>query len=283
LVWFNRTGREIGTVGEADSYSDLRLSPNGRFAAIVRAEGQRSNGHIWVLEVDRPGMTRVTREPGYYGYLAWSPDSTRLAFASIRHGSADLYRVSAAGGDVTLLYHSDSIKAPEDWSRDGKLLLFNDSSTGLWVLPFEGEPEPDLFLQTGFQIGLARFSPDGAHVAYTSMESGKPAVFVLPVRRPGDRRLVSSNGGWIPRWRRDGREIYYASVDGQIWAAPVVPGPNFDVGVPALLFKFPQAPPSLSEYDVSADGERFLVLVPAGEARSTPLTLITNWSLQQPR
>ena len=190
-------------------------------------------------------------------------------------------------GSDEMLVTDPSPLQPEDWSGDGRWIAYvrntRQTARDLWLMPLEGERKPLPFSATRFEEWGARFSPDSRWIAFVSTETGAPEVYVAPAGEAGARRRISTGGGTSPRWRRDGRELFYASADGRsIIAVPVRPGPAFAAGVPERLFTF--AVPAArdrsrnSVYDVLPDGQRFIVSVPAGEATSSRITVVLNWT-----
>jgi len=231
---------------------------------------------IWVLDGARGAASRVTiglppdRSP------VWSPDGTRLVFASRRDGAADLYVTAASGGGhEETLFRSPESKRPTDWSADGRFLLYSTSSTktgsDVWVLPLAEERRHQPLVQTSFNESQGRFSPDGRWVAYVSDQSGRDEVYVRGFPQPDGRWQVSTDGGSHPRWGRDGRELFFVSA-GQLMAVPIQSGPTPDVGTPRVLFVMRES----GGYD-TAPGGRFLVKMPVRERDTTGLHVILNW------
>jgi Tol biopolymer transport system component len=189
-----------------------------------------------------------------------------------------------------LLLESDQYKSPADWSSDGRFLLFHsaDRQTGwdLWVLPVSGDKKPFPFMKTPFEERDGQFSPDGKWIAYRSNESGRFEIYVQPFPGPGKKIPISTNGGTQPRWNKNGKEIFYVSLDDKMMATPVKVSPDgqsLENGTPAILFpvRIPVGPLSTKQqYAVSSDGQRFLVNLAAGEGKASPITLIYNWKPQ---
>jgi len=188
-----------------------------------------------------------------------------------------------------LLLESDQLKSPNDWSSDGRFLLFrsNDPQTGfdLWVPPLSGDKRPFPFLKTSFAEREGQFSPDSKWVAYQSNESGQFEIYVQPFPGPGGKLQISSNGGAQPRWNRNGKEIFYVSLDSKMMAAPVrlsPDGQSLETGTPVALFPVriaggPLPGRNKQQYAVSSDGQRFLVNLAVDEGAASPITLIYNW------
>jgi Tol biopolymer transport system component len=244
--------------------------------------------NIWLVDLVRGGRTRFTfTQSSSDIYPAWSPDGTRLAFSSNRAGHYDLYQQAANGaGEAELLLKSDDEKNLTDWSLDGRFLLFDqpNGKTGrdLWVLPMirsgdsAGERKPIPFLHTDFDSRQAHFSPDSRWIAYRSNESGKNEIYVRPFPAPagGGGKWMVSQGGNQPRWRRDGKELFYLSPDGQLMASQVnASGSAFQASIPKPLFKAPQN----VEWEVSPDGTKFLFPVTGGDTTQSPFTVVLNW------
>ena len=184
---------------------------------------------------------------------------------------------------------SDQLKAPNDWSSDGRFLLFrsNDPQTGfdLWVLPLSGDKKPFPFLKTPFAEREGQFSPDGKWIAYQSDESGRFEIHVQPFPGPGGKFPISANGGAQPRWNKNGKEIFYVSLDSRMMATPVKLSPDgksLETGTPVALFPVriaggPLPGRNKQQYAVSSDGQRFLVNLAVDEGAASPITLILNW------
>jgi Tol biopolymer transport system component len=298
MTWMSRDGKRLEEAGQEDRYNDLRLSPDGRRVAIGRRDAANENNwDVWLFDFGRTVMTRVTFDPKEDNRALWSPDGRQIAFASDRSGVAQLYRKDAGGGGrEEQLTEGPNPKYPTDWSRDGRYLLYSElgQKTGedLWALPLEaagaspvpGVRKPILVLQTPYSERGAVFSPDGKWIAYTSDESGLDAVYVMAFPEapsgPASKWQVSNQGGSRPKWPGDGKELFYVGPGGgSIMAAGIrTSAAGIESGTPRLLFAMSQLPPSVSPYDVTADGQRFLVLQPPGGTRGVAsLTVVTNW------
>jgi serine/threonine protein kinase len=286
MVWIDRTGRELGPLGAPGDLANPRISPDGKRVAVDIIDHQTGNMDIWIYPSSGGVATRVTSDPAIDGAAVWSPDGERLAFMSLRKGHPDVYirSASGAGGEECIL-QSERAKYTADWSPDGRFILCRvidaKSNLELWAVPVEGDRKPFPFLKAGFGASHGQFSPDGRWVAYASNESGKWEVFVAPFPGPGGNWKVSAAGGSEPRWRRDGRELFYLAPDGKLMAVEVKPGATFEAGAATPLFptrrRVTVSSTDMFSYDVAPDGQRFLVSKDVGEVTSSPLTVVLNW------
>jgi Tol biopolymer transport system component len=281
LTWFDRQGRPQNTVGRIDRYADVHLAPdeNGAAVSLVDSSGLRD---IWVLEFARAAYTRVTS--GGIGFVAvWSPDGKKVAYQVV--GSSRLYTRSANGvGSEEKLLESRFGVYINDWSADGRYLVYTESAPetkyDLWLVPTFGDRKPVPFLKTPASEWQGQISPDGKWIAYTSDESGRPDVYVRSFPEGAAKWPVSNSGGSFPRWRRDGRELFYRASDGLIMAAIVrAAGQGLEFGSPAALFRVVEPLGAFSyPYDVSHDGTRILALNPGeGASNAAHLTVLMNW------
>src|SRR5262249_19830963 len=289
LVWVDRGGARVGAVGTVDENTQLNpsLSPDGRHIAVQRsAQGAT---HIWILENGRDVAVRFRDDPAPDGRPVWSPDGRRLAFATVVQGQRVIVEKPLAGGaneETRLVSFGQNLK-PEDWPADGRVLLYETSAdnTGsdLWAVPLTGERKAFPVVQTPFNEELGQLSRDGRWIAYQSNESGRNEVYIQPFLRAGARLPVSNGGGTSPRWRRDGGELFYVAPDGALMAAPLSRSPDrekLEPGIPVRLFRPAIVLDSLvmHEYDVSADGQRFLINTTVGEAATSPISVTLNWT-----
>jgi dipeptidyl aminopeptidase/acylaminoacyl peptidase len=284
LLWYDRSGKELGALGDPVVYYELRISPDGQKVAVDLYDAAARNIDIWIYEVARGLRTRFTFDPAFDRHPVWSPDGSRIAFNSIRKGQYDLYvKPSTGAGTEELLLTTGVNLQPRDWSADGRFLLFEsvgDPKTGtdLWALPMTGDHKPVPFLQTSFNELDGHFSPDGKWVAYVSNENGSDQVYVAPFPGPGGKWQISTAGGSRPTWRRDGKEIVYLGADEKLMSAEVnAKGSQFEVGSVKLLFPVkPQRPGTI--YDAGRDGQRFLVNTSSAQKSMTPVTLVVHWT-----
>ena len=294
-LWFDRAGKELGAAGTAvRSQNSFALSPDGKRVAIER-ESQAADGtDLWILNLEHNTESRFTFDRSNNSHPVWSPDGSTIAFASNRGGGTmNLYQRASnnTGQDTLLLSNKDPVKLPTDWSRDGRFIIFRSSggktNEDLWALPLAGEKKPLLLLGSTFLETLGQLSPDGRWLAYASNESGRFEVLVRPFP-PGwatplvGQWQVSTVGGTQPRWRGDGKELFYIAPDQRLMTVEVKATPqSFERGTPQALFVSSSDQMSLSSdwgYVPSADGKRFLIsTVPGVTAATLPLTVVVNW------
>jgi len=239
------------------------------------------NTDVWTYELQRESAKRLTFNPAIEVAPMWSPDGSRLVFSSNRQVTFDLYIKNSDGTQQEKsLVHGDNDSFPSDWSRDGKYILYTQGSD-LWFLTLQ-DLKSSLFLKAPSVVRNGQFSPDGKWVAYASNESGKWEIYVTSFPDARGQWQVSTAGGEQPRWRGDGKELFYLSSDGKIMAAPVTTGTNFDSGTPVALFQATPRPPvpifDLFVYDVSRDGQRFLIATQVGQTATAPMSIILNWA-----
>jgi Tol biopolymer transport system component len=283
LVWFDRAGRELETIGAPANYLHPRLSHDGKRVAVDLIDPRTSRSDIWIYDLKSHVASRLTLGPGDNTFPVWSPDDSRIAFASNRTHQGDLYLKAASGaGNDEALFSQTDLKAPSDWSMDGRFLGFSMISSetrtlwDIWTLSLS-DKKPKPFLVTPGIDGLPMFSPDGRWIAYQSEESGRFEVYVQAWPEPGGRWQVSPKGGREPVWRRDGRELHYIALDRRLMAVPIRSNAGIEFGTPQAPFQTRMPIIPFCKYDVSADGQRFLVNTLVGEGRPNPITLVQNW------
>jgi dipeptidyl aminopeptidase/acylaminoacyl peptidase len=284
LVWFDRKGQVLESTAPAD-YADPALSPDGKRLAVCRDDPKTGTPDIWIMDIARGTQSRFTFHPRWEIYPVWSPDGRRIAFAWDKEGRNSIY-VKAVDGAEEPLLKEERETYPQDWSQDGRTLVFarTDPKTGsdLWLLPLEGSREPRPLLQTPFNESEARISPDGRFFAFTSDESGRPEVYVRPLGSRGEQWQISRRGGTKPEWRRDGKELVYLAEDGKLMSLEVTDGSGFEKSDPRQLFqtRTPRVafPGFHSLYAVTADGQRFLVVQEPERPSSPPITVVLDWA-----
>jgi serine/threonine protein kinase len=278
LEWYGRDGRLLTSVGRADRYVALRISPNGSRVATSLIES--FNRDLWTMDFSHGLPSRLTNNGGFVG--VWSPDGQRIAYHNANQ--TKLFTIAADGGDPQMMFESDEAEAVyiNDWSPDGRFLLCTRTSlttlNDLWVVPVAGDRKPVALLVTPFNESHGQYSPDGKWIAYTSDDSGQQEIYVRRVEAP-ERTRVSSGGGSFARWRADGKELFFRSLDGKLMAVPVSQGArSLDFGTPTTLMDIIEPLGTFANpYDVAPDGQRILTLKPAGSERPVVLTVLINW------
>jgi Tol biopolymer transport system component len=283
LAWFDRSGKPGGTVGSPGSYHNVRLSPDGRKIATDQTDTDGRNIDVWVHEPARGSATRLTFDPAADYAPVWSPDGKQLLFGSGRSLGFRLYLKNADDSspeaEVVDLGSVWQILA-WDWSRDSKNVLLKKGNE-LWYITWPERVAKPL-LQAKWTVRNAQFSPDGRWMAYASNETGSWEIYVSPFPSANGKWQVSNAGGQEPRWRQDGKELFYLSAEGKMMAVPVTAGPSFAAGSPVALFQTRRPQPvssfDVSSYDVSGDGQRFLIATNVDEGNAAPLSIHLNWA-----
>jgi len=283
LTWFDRSGKPAGTVGMPASFGNVRLSPDGHRVAVDQINPDGRNIDIWIHELARGATTRLTFDPSPHQAPIWSPDGKQILFSSNRKVTTRLYLKNADGSGSEEQVADLGTFVPVnawDWSRDGKHVLFRKGNE-LWHLS-RPEHATKPLLQAKWTVRNAQSSPDGRWMAYASNETGSMQVYVSPFLNGNGKWQVSSAGGQEPKWRQDGKELFYLSADGKMMAAAVKTGASFEASSPVALFQTHRRQPVSSQdvfsYDVSGDGQKFLILTKVDEANAAPLSVLLNWA-----
>jgi serine/threonine protein kinase len=275
LTWYDRGGKKLGTVGERGDFFDLDLSPDEKHLATT--ELNTATATIWVHDLANNRKTRLTFSGGAHLTPLWSPDGKQIAFTSNQQTAIAVKTLGNGAPDQTLLSSPKPIfQAISDWSHDGRYLMYEQGSgfnTDLWVLPLFGERKPFEYTKAASR---GTFSPDGRWVAYVGQESGRPEIFVAPFPWTGTKWQVSNGGGASPRWRADGKELFYFDLNGIRAVEVESSGAAFQAGNSELLFRLPMRGIIAREYSPSKDGQRFIAISPS-EGASQSLTLDQNW------
>ena len=284
LVWFDRADKKLGVVGVPGDYSDLSLSADDKRLVFSQVDPNTGNSDIWLMDLAGGSPSRFTFDTSVDFAPVWSPDGERIVFASLREGAPNLFQKMANGsGQEDSLYKSPLAKLPSDWSTDGRFIICGtvDPKTrwDLWVLSV-ADHKWELFLQTPANEARASFSPNGRWVVYESDESGKKEIYVQSFPASGAKWQVSVSGGSQPRWRRDGKELFYLAGDRNVTVVDVnTEAPTFAHGTPKALFETRISKGddrAGDQYAVTTDGQRFLVNTLAEEG--APISLVINWT-----
>ena len=282
LIWFDRHGKQVGTVGPPELVANPKLSPDGRRVAVDQTDTDGRHVNIWIHELTNDAAARIGFGPWLEQVTVWSPDGKQVIYTANEKLFFSLYMKNAdgSGSAQNIMDFGTPQQGPWDWSRDGKYVLARKDRE-LWYMTMPDRQTRPL-LQSPWLIRNAQFSPDGKFVAYASSETGNWEVYVSPFPGFGSKWQVSRGGGEEPRWRRDGKELYYLAPDGRLMAVEVKTGTGFEAGFPSGLFvthtRQPISAMDFFSYDVTPDGQKFLVNTKVDTSNSAPLSVILNWS-----
>jgi eukaryotic-like serine/threonine-protein kinase len=286
LTWFDRSGRELGTVGPAGKYLSVSIARDGRRALFDRARPGIGTYDVWSIDLERGTETPVTSAPDTEVYPLWLPGGRTVAYSAVRESrSPQLFRKDLVTGREEQLLPGGRFQIAQDVSPDGGSLVYTEAAEegwfDIWALPLSGGGKPVPFLRAPFAKGEARFSPDGRFLAMITAESGPPEVCITAYPGPGERIRVSTGGAQGLRWSRDGRELIYVSGDRRMMSAPVRTSPPLEVGSPTALFALGGT--DWAGFDISPDGKRFLAILPKVVADELPLNVVVDWASERPR
>jgi Tol biopolymer transport system component len=287
--WVDRTGKPLGTIGQAETYFPYwSLSPDAKRAAVTLMDQEAQNIDVAVLDLERGILSRVTTDPTPEADPRWSPDGLRVAYTSQKKGNRDILEKSASGiGEETALVSSSDPESIDDWSPDGKYILYRTgaNTNTIFALPLFGDRKPFPVIESKFNKDSSHLSYDSKWLAYNAAESARSEVYIVSFPKPDQKRQISTNGGAQPRWRPDGKELYFVAGDGKMMAVDVTTEPTLSSGTPKLLFDTGLGRASFDgeDYGVTPDGKRFLLFKPlpdqeAEPPRLRPHTLVVNWA-----
>jgi dipeptidyl aminopeptidase/acylaminoacyl peptidase len=285
LTWYKRDGARLGSIGEPvrTFTRNLSLSPDEKRLAWHRVSPETEREDVWVGELATGIFTRLTSGSDEDYSPVWSPDGHALAFTSDRGrlldgGGVDLYRKPAGGGAQELLFASDGCKFTSQWLHDGSILFETGGNSDFYLLPPSGKRKPLPLFMTEFFKNLPSVSADGRWVAYQSDESGRSEIYVAAFPPFTHRRRVSNGGGCQPRWRKDGKELFYLTVDGKMMSVDVRGVPELETSTPTVLFEVPFRVRARfwNQYSVTGDGQRFIFAEPVERSRS--VNVVLNWT-----
>jgi len=284
LIWYDRSGKALETVGEPGTYNTVALDRTG--TRVARSIGGRPSADIWIYDLKRGTDSRLTSDPGTDSMPVWSPGGDRVVYSHSRDdGVSSLYsKPSDGSSEPTPLLQQPGSGFPYDWSRDGRFLLFSgpEASLDLWILPMTGgQSRPVPFVKSRAREQMGQFSPDARWIAYVS--DGEVYALAFDSEKmtsSGTRHQVSAGGGFQPRWRADGKELFYLS-GRSVMSVSVIPGRELQLSPPKALFEVTfwggAGAATVHRWDVSADGQRFLINTGADEIEKAPITVILNW------
>lgn len=284
MQWFDRGGNSLGLFSSPGRYFEPTLSPDGKRIALGRSDSDP--GDIWIYDVARATSTRLTFDLAADVSPVWSPDGSRIVFASVRKGRFGIYEKASNGaGEEQVLLQTDFDTFPTSWSPDGRYILYETADSNdffdLYLLPTSPGEKPFPYLKTKFNETHSQFSPDGKWVAYVSDETGRPEVYVQSFPATGGKWQISHTGGDQPQWRRDGKELFYLAADKKLMAVALNIGTTVEASAPVALFTTRGKPTGQTDdknlYFPWPDGKRFLVNNML-EGNRRPITLVLNWA-----
>jgi hypothetical protein len=281
VEWIDREGRRSSAVPERSAYSDPRLSPDGKRLAVSIEDTRTHQSDIWAIDIGSGVRTRLTFGPGRSEFPIWSPDSTRIAYWGGRSRTGIFEKAASGVGPEKLLRAMSPIHGLTSWSPDGRFILYTlwgltkATKYDVWVLPVSPPGEPFPYLQSAADEGQACFSPDGRSVAYISTESGRDEAYVQSFPAGAGKWQISTEGGSSPRWRRDGRQIFFLDLRGRILSVAFENAGSLVPGAPRVSA---DSVSEISAFDPSPDGQRFLIISPLADRAHLPLHLIAHWS-----
>jgi eukaryotic-like serine/threonine-protein kinase len=284
LTWVDRGGAAGSTLAQPSIISNFRLSPDER--RIVFDEAAGGSRSVWTLDIGTGARSRLTFPGSDDWQPIWSPDGLRVLFGSYRNGPIDMYLKSASGGGNDQEFMLSSIqKGPRDWSKDGRFVLYTQDSPemkeDLYAREVSDNATPVVIAATAAREFDGRFSWEGRWVSYVSNETGMNEIYVQPFPPTGGKWQVSTGGGHSPRWRADGRELFYLTPRGEMRVVSVAEAPSFAAGPPHTLFRldgFRPGGPGSTSYEVTRDGRRFLVNLTKGTPPASSISVILNWA-----
>lgn len=260
-AWYDRNGKRLGSVGSPRVYQQMTLSPDEKWLAMQVGDPGDAHSDLWLLDLASGILSRLTSDAASKDTVVWSPDGHEILYSSDRStGVKNLYRKAVGGGEPQLVFASPEPLYPGEWLRDGSYLFLNDNGRSFSRLA-PGGAKPETLFDTTYAKDEPRVSPDGRWVAYNTDESGRWEVYIASFPDFANRRQISNKGGAQGYWRKDGKELFYLSTDGDLVSVSIQPGPSPEPGIPKVLFRTRVAvAPWLDQFVATGDGQRFLFL-----------------------
>ena len=285
LLWFTREGKQSGAVADLSSYVDPAISPDGTRLAVGLLNGQ-GNSDIWIFDLLRATKTRLTFGPANQRYPVWTPDGKTIFYGSNGKGAYHIYSKAADGSSPEQVVREgdEAFAFPLSVSSDQHYLVYmrlspdRKTGTDIWALPLVGERKPFPIVQSAFDDRDGEVSPDEKWMAYSNTESGRSEVYVTAFPGGGAKWQASPNGGEFPKWRRDGKELFFLDPADNVTAVDVSPfGNAVRMGTPHVLFHVAGVRMTLGPYAVTTNGKKFLINSGDVKEESQPFTLVQNW------
>jgi hypothetical protein len=285
LTWFDRDGKTLGTVGQAGTYANPNLSPDGKRLAFDQSSPDGRAIGIWVQDLKSDTVSRLTLHPSLNQAPVWTPDGKKIVFTSNRKLINKMFQKNADGSgseDQITDIKAGRMVNPWDWSRDGKYMLLRNEAE-LWYYSV-AEDKAQVYIKGPWLARNAQFSPDGKYVAYATNETGDWEIYVSPFPDAISKWQVSRGGGEEPRWPGDGKELFYVSPEGKLMVSSVKIGPRFEATSPVPLFQTRRRQKISSQdvftYAVDAGGKKFLFNNLMDQREAPALSVIRNWNVQ---
>ena len=271
LVFVDASGKQVQAIDEARGTRQFSISPDGKILALSRS------GDIWLSDLSRGVTSRFTFDPAAETFPVWAPDAKRIVFLSNRNDANGIYEKKLSGETEELLLNTREahVESIDDWSADGRFIIYTGrdprGKTSLWALPLSNDRKPFL-MESPFNTRRGRLSPDGIWLAYVSDESGRDEIYLEAFPAHQNKSQVSTGGGTNPRWRRDGRELFYVAPAGQLISVAVSASQSLQLGIPRILF----GGLSRDAYEVTPEGA--FVVFNVEKAPSMPINVVVNWA-----
>ncbi|MEX2384207.1 MAG: protein kinase [Thermoanaerobaculia bacterium] len=286
LAWIDRSGRTVESIAPPGNYLNLWVAGNGRRIFYDRTRPGIGTFDVWSFDLERAVETPITSEPETEIAPVLLPDGKSIVYSANRGAGLQLFRRNLEDGrEEQLTLVTSTFQQAQDVSPDGRTLTYvqrgAQGNFDIWTLPLRGSGQPTVLVQSPFDKKEVRFSPDGRFLAFVSTESGEAEAYVMPYPGPGEKIRVSSGGARLLQWGRDGKELFYLSADGRLMSLPLRTSPSLATGAPVALFTI-EGKPWLN-FALSADGKKFLAVVPEIAADEQPMTVVVNWTAGIPK